>query len=312
MSFSQRVKDELIHRKDEQECCRLAELAALYRLSGRLTIRSGSSRGLRLSCENGGLARKVYSDTRDVFREADVSLVVMRRQKLRKNNIYVLNIQLPVASKEDFFHLTGCDMPGVEWVSFVRRRFRKQLCCVKAFLRGAFLATGSLNEPGKGYHLEIICTSSLTAEALLSFMRRIGIRGKISQRKNEFVVYLKESNLIADFLSAIGAHVSLMEFEEFRVIKSMKNNINRVVNCETANLNKVVDASARQLEAIQLIQQTVGFSSLSPDLRHIAEMRLENPEMSLKELGECMVPRLGKSGVNYRLRKIIDIAEKIS
>jgi len=243
--------------------------------------------------------------------DADVNLAVMQRQKLRKSNIYVVNIQQRCSAGDSFFPATGCDLPSGEWSHFVRQRFRKPTCCAKAFLRGAFLATGSLNEPGKGYHLEIICGNEATAQALLSFFRRIGIRGKSGLRKEEYLVYLKESDSIADFLSGIGAHVSLMEFEEFRVIKSMKNNVNRVVNCETANLNKVVDAAARQIEAIEKIERTIGFLALSPDLRKIAELRIDSPEMSLKELGESMSPRLGKSGVNYRLRKIISIADKL-
>ena len=312
MSFAKRVKEEIIHRREEDPCCQLAEMAAIFRLLGRITFAEGAMLGLRLSTENGGLARKIFGESKERF-AVDAHLAVMRRQKLRKSNIYVVDLQqAPAGQAATIFQLTGCDLPGAQWGRFVRRNFRKPLFCAKAFLRGAFLAAGSVNEPGKGYHLEIICGSEIVAHTLVSFMRPLGISGKISLRKDEHVVYLKESDAIADFLSGVGAHVALMDFEEFRVIKSMKNNVNRVVNCETANLNKVVDAAARQMEAIAKIESSIGFAALSPDLSQVAEKRMDYPELSLKELGEILTPKLGKSGVNYRLRKIIQIADKLS
>ncbi|NLO96936.1 MAG: DNA-binding protein WhiA, partial [Peptococcaceae bacterium] len=177
--------------------------------------------------------------------------------------------------------------------------------------RGAFLAGGSISNPEGNYHLEITTNDLALAEDIVGLMNKFGLKAKISARKNFHVVYLKESDHIFEFLALIGAYQALFEFENIRILKDMRNQVNRIVNCETANLNKTVDAAVRLLENIRLIDRTIGLESLPDNLYQIARLRLDHPDFSLKELGEQLNPKIGKSGVNHRLRRIEEIAEKI-
>jgi hypothetical protein len=185
----------------------------------------------------------------------------------------------------------------------------QQTCCKRAFLRGAFLAAGSISDPTKGYHFEIVCRSPEQARQLQQIMCTFALAARIVERKKHFVVYLKEGAQIVDMLNVMEAHVALMQLENVRIIKEMRNTVNRKVNCETANISKTVSAAVRQVEDIRLIEEHQGISSLPENLREIARVRMEYPDMPLKELGEQLSPTIGKSGVNHRLRKISEIAE---
>jgi DNA-binding protein WhiA len=185
-------------------------------------------------------------------------------------------------------------------------------CCKRAYLRGIFMGGGSVSDPERSYHLELTLHNKKYGEALSEFLMQIyGLESKHIVRKNNYVLYFKDGDQIVDFLNIIGAHSALLNFENVRIVKQMRNNVNRLVNCETANLNKVVDAALRQVKDIELIIERRGIESLPDNLRAVAEMRLENPDLSLKELGEQLDPPVGKSGVNHRLRKIEAIAETI-
>jgi DNA-binding protein WhiA len=195
--------------------------------------------------------------------------------------------------------------------SGINKDLIKTRCDQKAYLRGAFLAGGSISNPEGNYHLEIITNDSVLAADISSLLNSFDLKAKVSTRKNFHIVYLKESEHIFEFLALIGAHQAVFEFENIRILKGMRNQVNRIVNCETANLNKTVDAAVRQLENIRLIERTIGLKSLPENLQEIASTRLEFPDATLKELGEMLNPKVGKSGVNHRLRKIEEIAEKI-
>ena len=184
-------------------------------------------------------------------------------------------------------------------------------CCKKAFIRGAFLAMGSLTDPEKGYHFEIVCNRKEQADMLTGLIRDFNISPKMIQRKKYYVVYLKDGSMIVDLLNVMGAHVSLMNMENVRILKDMRNSVNRRVNCETANLNKVVHAAVKQMEDIAYIEQVKGLKYLPEHLRAIAELRMEEPDTSLVELGKKLNPPIGKSGVNHRLKKISEIAEEL-
>ncbi|NLB20548.1 MAG: DNA-binding protein WhiA, partial [Clostridium sp.] len=181
----------------------------------------------------------------------------------------------------------------------------------KAFIKGAFLGSGSVSNPEKAYHLEFVVNSLELAEELRDLINTFGLTAKVIARKNTFIVYLKEGEQIVDILSIIGAFNSLFEFENVRIVKDMRNNVNRLVNCETANLSKTVNAAVRQVESIRLIERELGLQRLPKPLREMAEIRLEYPDESLKELGEILEPKVGKSGVNHRLRKIEKIADEL-
>lgn len=182
-------------------------------------------------------------------------------------------------------------------------------CCGKAYVRGAFLAGGSISDPGKAYHLEIVCKDAMIAEELSEYLEIFNISAKVVERKGHFVLYIQEGENIVDFLNIIGAHKSLMELENVRIFKDVRNNVNRQVNCETANIQKTVDASIRQVESIKFIIKKGALEKLSPQLREAAIVRLENPDTDLYELGQLLNNPIGKSGINHRLRKIDEIAE---
>lgn len=179
----------------------------------------------------------------------------------------------------------------------------------RAYLRGGFLATGSISDPDHSYHLEITFSNRLLAEEYMNFLKEFKINSHFILRKGHYLVYLKEGQDIVDFLNVIGAHGALMQLENIRIVKDMRNQVNRIVNCETANLDKTVNASCRQVENINYIKEHLGLDSLPDGLSEIALLRLENPDVSLLELGRMLNPPLSKSGVNHRLRKIDNIAK---
>lgn len=187
----------------------------------------------------------------------------------------------------------------------------QQSCCRRAFIRGAFLSSGSISDPEKFYHFEIVCATEEKAEQLKNIIATFGLEAKIVKRKRYYVVYIKEGNQIVDILNVMEAPVTLMELENIRILKDMRNSVNRQVNCETANINKTVSAAVKQIEDIEYIKDTIGLDNLPDNLREIARERLERPEATLKELGEALDPPVGKSGVNHRLRKLCDLAGRL-
>jgi hypothetical protein len=184
-------------------------------------------------------------------------------------------------------------------------------CCRRSYLRGAFLAGGSISDPEKYYHFEIVCGNAAAAENVCGIMGCLGLEAKTVMRKNTWVVYLKDGEQIVQTIGEMGAVNSLMRLENVRIVRDLRGKINRQVNCETANLNRTAVTAARQTDDIRYIAEHSGFGKLAPPLRQMAEVRLRFPEASLKELGDMLEPRLGKSGVNHRLRKLSEIAEEL-
>ena len=186
-------------------------------------------------------------------------------------------------------------------------------CCKRSYLRGAFLAGGSVNNPEtSSYHLEISSLYKEHNDALCELMNSFGLKSKTLERKKGFITYLKEAEKISEFLNIIGGHNALLKFEDIRIVRDMRNSVNRLVNCETANLNKTIGASLRQVENIRYIESTVGLDVLPDKLREIARLRVEYQDVTLKELGDMVSgAKISKSGINHRLRKIDEIAEKL-
>jgi DNA-binding protein WhiA len=307
LSFSAVTKEELARLGGQKSCCELAELAALVRMDGTLQISSNQQYTLNVITESAPVARKIYRLGKDVLNRP-VDIVVRRKLRLRKNNSYMVRIY--PRGLEDLRNLGLVDENGQIYPGIAPNLIKKR-CDQKAYLRGAFLAGGSINNPEGTYHLEIVSNDAQHAKALCQLINRFKLGAKISMRKNWYVIYLKESEHIVEFIGLIGAHSALLEFENVRVLKDVRNQVNRLVNCETANLDKIVDAAVRQLENIQIIADTMGLQSLPPTLRDVAELRLEYADASLKELGEMLRPKVGKSGVNHRMRKIDEFAERI-
>lgn len=310
MSFSAVTKNELARVVDASDCCRLAELAALIKMDGSVQISGLKKLSLNIVTENAAVARKIFSLLKNLF-GLSTEILVRRKVRLRKNNVYLVRIP---------------SQPGIEQIlkalgiveggfTFAEEGIRKTLivkdCCRRAYLRGAFLGGGSVNNPEGTYHLEIITDNLQHAQDIAELMQAFDLPAKVSPRKNWYVVYLKGSEQIVECLNHMGAHSALLDFENARIYKDMRNQVNRLVNCETANLNKTVNAAVRQLENIKYLAGTIGLDKLPKPLREAAELRLKYPDVSLKELGELWDPPVGKSGVNHRMRKLERIAEDV-
>ncbi|WP_366923824.1 DNA-binding protein WhiA [Metallumcola ferriviriculae] len=309
MSFSAKCKNELARKVPEKECCRLAELSALIRMDGTIKLEAGQKISLWIDTENAAVARKTIKLIKNLF-DIDTQTLVRRRQRLRKNNVY----RVEVAHQPGLMRMlqqTGTDWIMGRGMEQWEGKHLDKLCCQKAYLRGAFLAAGSVNDPQAGsYHLEIVSHDHGQLNLLRRMINRFKLEPRLTNRKDGEMLYLKGAEKIIGFLSLVGAHSALLNFENIRIYKDIRNNVNRLVNCDSANLNKSVNAAARQIEAIQLIAAETGLDKLSPALRDIAYMRMENPDVSLKELGEMMDPPLGKSAVNHRIRRIEQAAAK--
>ena len=312
MSFSSRIKEELSRHMSSARHCQIAEIAAILSLCGRIQISGDDHYSIKIHTENVTVARKCFTLLRKTFNiETDIS--IRRNAHLGKNRIY----SVCVKQHEDALRvlkatkLLSEDGEIGENLSVVGNVVVQNLCCRRAFLRGAFLASGSISDPEKFYHFEITCASMGKAKQLQGLMASFGIDARIVLRKRYFVVYVKEGSQIVDLLNIMEAPVALMELENIRIVKEMRNTVNRKVNCETANINKTVSAAVKQMEDIRYICDTVGLESLPDNLKEMAKMRLERPEATLKELGEALEPPVGKSGVNHRLRKLSLIAQDI-
>ena len=312
MSFSSRVKEELSRQISPARHCQIAEIAAILSLCGRIQISDRDRYCIKIHTENVAVARKYFTLLKKTFNIiTDVS--IRRTAYLKKNQVYTVIVQ----KHEDAYRvlqatkLLATDGEIQENLSIVRNVVTQQACCRRAFLRGAFLAAGSISDPEKFYHFEIVCTTEAKAGQLKEIMATFGLDAKIVVRKKYYVVYIKEGSQIVDILNVMDAPISLMELENIRILKEMRNSVNRQVNCETANINKTVSAAVKQIRDIEYIRDTIGFGALPENLEQMAQVRLLRPEATLKELGEALDPPVGKSGVNHRLRRLSEIAESL-
>ena len=305
MSFSSHVKEELSRQMSPARHCRIAELGAIVSCCGHIGGQEESVRKLRIQTENITVARKCFTLLQKTF-NINAEISVKRNAYLKKNRIYTLYVR---SGKEADRVLQALKLSVEDGEVLADSLIIQQSCCRRAFLRGAFLASGSISDPEKFYHLEIVAAGRKRAEQLRDVINSFSMDAKIVPRKKYFVVYLKEGNQIVDLLNIMEAYVSLMELENVRIVKEMRNSINRQVNCETANIHKTVSAAVAQIEAIEYIRDTIGLEGLPEGLAEIARIRLEQPEATLKELGAALDPPVGKSGVNHRLRKLKAIAD---
>ncbi len=313
MSFSSATKHELSRLDIENECCALAELASIIRTSGTIQIGSHNKVILKLSTENAAIARRIFTLTKGLY-DANINVVVKKNKQLKKNNNYLVIIndrEMTRKILEDIGFLID-SQDGYYGVNYkVPKELIENRCCRRAYVRGAFLGGGSINNPEKAYHLEFVTNNKDHGKELVRIINSFGLNAKIVTRKESYVVYIKEGEQISDILNIMGAHQALLKFEDIRVLKDVRNNVNRLVNCETANLNKIIDASLRQVENIEYIDNKIGLEKLPKNLQEVALLRLKHREASLKELGQMLNPPVGKSGINHRFRRIDDIAEKL-
>lgn len=309
MSFSKDVKEELSRTDVSARHCQIAEITAIISICGHVVISARNKYSVKIHTENIAVARKYFTLLQKAFKiEAEIS--IRQNKNLRNSRIYTVTVndhdsavRILQATK-----LMDENREIRENMSVVNNVIIMQDCCKRAFIRGAFLAAGSISAPEKSYHLEIVCDNMPKAVQLSEIIKTFKIDAKIVERKKHFVVYIKEGAGIVDMLNVMQAHISLMDLENVRILKEMRNSVNRKVNCETANLTKTVNAAVRQVEDIHYIENTIGLSALPDVLEEVARVRLQNSDISLKELGTLLVPPLGKSGVNHRLKRISEIA----
>lgn len=286
MSFSSKVKEELSKECNSPRHCCIAETAAIISMCGKVIFDEKDHVRIEIHTENVTVARKYFTLLKKTYNiDTDVKI---SEEQMRSVIDKIGDLSEPVSPL-----------------------LIKNSCCQRAFLRGAFLCIGSMSDPQKSYHLEFVCTDEDKARQLQSVIQGFDIEAKIVLRKKYYVVYLKEGSGIVDLLNVCEAPVALMKLENLRIVKEMRNSVNRRVNCETANITKTVNAATRQIEDIIYIRDHYGLENLPEPLSQMAEARLENPDAPLKELGEYLDPPVGKSGVNHRLRKLSELADRI-
>lgn len=310
--FSQHVRDELAHAEltDCAQCVK-SELAAILHISGSIHLSGGGGFALSVNLESAGVTRRVVKLLKASY-NLDAEIRVEQVERLGKHHRYLLI--LPNQPRlSDMIYELGMLSRENQIESTVKSELVKEACCRSSFLRGAFLAGGSISDPQKKtYHLEIVTYSEEFANGLIYLMNLVNIKAKLGKRKEKYLVYLKESEAIARFLSLINAYQGVIKLEEVRVIKGLRGDVNRIVNCETANLEKTLSSAWKQVESInELIRRNL-FQSLPLNLQVTAELRLEHPEASLRELGEIHTPPISKSAVNHRLREITHYVEKFT
>ena len=284
MSFSSEVKTELAKHLGKSRHCQIAELAALIAFEGRIPAAES---------ENRLLMQKYQLLLAELFHIEEIHTEEEARSVFSTVKMYN--------------DVTGEPEPE----DTVKGLLIQQSCCKRAYIRGAFLAGGSISDPNKSYHFEIVCRSIPQAEQLRDVINSFDMDAKIVARKKYQVVYLKEGSQIVDILNIMEAHVALMNLENVRILKEMRNSVNRKVNCETVNISKTVNAAVKQLADIEYIRETAGLSYLPENLKEMALLRREYPDAPLAELGTYLNPPVGKSGVNHRLRRISEMADSL-
>ena len=306
MSFAAEVKKELTGLAVQKNLAQ-AELAALIRMNGSLSL-SNHQFVLNVQTENAAIARRIFNLLKEHYNVRS-ELLVRRKMKLKKNNVYIVRLK-----QETQNILLDLDiMDGMMFQAHISNEIKQSDEKTRAYLRGAFLASGSVNNPETSrYHLEISSIYEEHNQDICDLLNQFDLNARTLERRNGYITYLKGAEKIADFLTLIGATNSMLKFEDVRIVRDMRNSVNRLVNCETANMNKTIDAASKQIENIHFIESTVGLQSLPEKLQEIAELRIQNPEISLKELGE-MIPSgaISKSGINHRIRKINDFADNL-
>ena len=308
MSFTATVKSELCRLELSRKCCCRAELAGLVTTNGNLTLMGRGGISLNTITDHACIARRLYKLLKTEFGLAP-TVYVRKKTRLRKNFSYLVRVSdgsqaRQVVSK---LGLVAKDQLTLGEIS----QFTSNLCCRRSYLRGCFLAGGSISNPEtNGYHLEIATELPHHAENLRLLLDRLDVKSGIVSRKRQQVVYVKDSEQIALLLSIIGSSQGRLRFENARIYKDLRNRVNRLVNCETANVSKTVDAAQRQVAAIRHLEACQGLDSLAPPLKEAARLRLEHPTATLEELGQLAIPPLSKSAINYRLRRLQQLANR--
>lgn len=313
MSFSIQAKNELSRIIPQRRCCEKAELAALIKTSGSIGLKGPGRLAIQVTTEYAQTARKIFTLFKKNY-NIHPEILMRKRKKLKKNNSYLIYVT-PSMNADKILKDLGILHESLEEGLHIHYGINKKLlekqCCKRAFIRGCFLGSGSISDPEKNYHMEFVIKNEQFARSLSKIINSYDIRSKVMERSGSFVVYIKDVEQISLLLNLMGAHNALLKIENIRVYKGFRNKINRLVNCETANMGKTIEASLRQIQKINFINEKIGLNKLDKNLKEIAELRLEFPDASLKELGEKLNPPISKSGVNHRIRKLERLADEL-
>ena len=305
MSYSSRTKDELCRLEPDSVCCLLAELSGIISVAGSVILRGGGDKRLSIETENIAVARRTFRLLHDVF-DVQPQLVTLRRARLGGRSAH----RIEISGDEASFVLEGCGISVMQRRG-VPREITVRKCCRMSFLRGVFLASGSVTDPEKEYHLEFVLGDEAFALAVQKLIARFDLDAHMTMRRQMTLVYLKGQSEITDMLSILGAQSARFAMEDAFIRKELRNNANRAVNCDSANVQRSVTAASRQTQAIERMIAAKGESSLPPALLQTAKLRLRYPEVSLEELGNLCDPPVGKSGVNHRLRRLEKMAQEL-
>ena len=312
MSFSSIVKEELSKECNSPRHCCIAETAAIISMCGKVIFDEKDHVRIEIHTENVTVARKYFTLLKKTY-NINTDISIRHSSSLNKNRSYVLSVNDDETARKILMTCRLMKPFGVieEDFSISDSLIIQRECCKRAFIRGAFLAAGSVSDPVKTYHFEIVCLSEAKAKQLQMIMDTFNINARVIKRRKYFVVYVKDSSQVVDLLNIMGAYNALMDMENVRIVKDMRNNVNRKVNCETANINKTVSAAVKQIEDIRFIQMSSAFDELPESLQEMAELRVRYPEATLAELGQLLDTPVGKSGVNHRLKKISLFADEL-
>ena len=309
MSFASETKKELVQIQSD-DCCAKAELSALIRMNGVISL---SNKGLVLdfATENAAIARRTLQLIKQLF-DTEVDLLSRKKMQFKKNNVYIIRIK---KNARDIATELGIMSESVGFVLGIAKDLVEYDCCKRAYMRGAFLAGGSVNNPEtSSYHFEISTLDQELAEDLKDLANVFNLNARVLQRKKGYIMYIKEAEKISDFLRVIEAYNAVLNFEDVRIFRDIRNSENRLNNCEIANETKTIAAAQRQIDNIELIDFVYGIDSLPERLQHVAKLRLEFPEENLNYLSDISNERgfkLTKSGINHRMRKLAEMAEEI-
>ena len=312
MSFSSKVKEELSKDCNNPRHCCIAETAAIISMCGKVIFDEKDRVRIEIHTENVTVARKYFTLLKKTY-NINTDISIRHSSSLNKGRSYILSVNDDETARKILMTCRLMKPFGVieEDFSISDSLIIQRECCKRAFIRGAFLASGSVSDPVKTYHFEIVCLSEAKAKQLQMIMETFNINARVIKRRKYFVVYVKDSSQVVDLLNIMGAYNALMDMENVRIVKDMRNNVNRKVNCETANINKTVSAAVKQIEDIRFIQMSSAFDELPESLQEMAELRVRYPEATLAELGQLLDTPVGKSGVNHRLKKISLFADEL-
>ena len=312
MSFSSKVKEELSKDCNNPRHCCIAETAAIISMCGTVIFDEKDRVRIEIHTENVTVARKYFTLLKKTY-NINTDISIRHSSSLNKSRSYILSVNDDETARKILMTCRLMKPFGVieEDFSISDSLIIQREGCKRAFIRGAFLASGSVSDPVKTYHFEIVCLSEAKAKQLQMIMETFNINARVIKRRKYFVVYVKDSSQVVDLLNIMGAYNALMDMENVRIVKDMRNNVNRKVNCETANINKTVSAAVKQIEDIRFIQMSSAFDELPESLQEMAELRVRYPEATLAELGQLLDTPVGKSGVNHRLKKISLFADEL-